>query len=154
MNLPARAEYALRAVIFLANDPGQRMKGDVIAHRTGVPLSFLTEILGELRRAGVVGSRSGRDGGYWLKDDPAHVSLAKVIESVDGAPLLIGGRDPRLSPTTEEDFGLSDLWDALGLMLRGISIADLDRVNLRIRLIETLDPPMDETTHPMGKVGS
>ena len=65
MRISAKVDYAVRAAIELAGaDRGTPLKGDRIAAAQDIPMKFLENILSELRRAGLVGSRRGTDGGY------------------------------------------------------------------------------------------
>lgn len=85
-----KAKYALKALVALARAPDGRPSSirDVAA-RENIPQSFLEQILIELRRAGLVESRRGKDGGYLLAADPATIGLGRVLRIVDGplAPL-------------------------------------------------------------------
>ncbi len=61
--LPKTAEYALRAVVWLATNFGQRQAADTLAERTKVPRRYLNRVLQELVQAGLVTSQSGPGGG-------------------------------------------------------------------------------------------
>ena len=76
MRITAKADYAVRAAVELAAaEPDVPVKGETIARGQGIPRNFLENILTELRRAGIVRSRRGAEGGYWLLEQ---VSLADV----------------------------------------------------------------------------
>src|SRR4051794_36782943 len=76
VRVSAKVDYAVRAAVELAAAPDDTpMKGDRIADAQNVPLKFLENILAELRRAGIVGSQRGAEGGYWLAKKPASVSI-------------------------------------------------------------------------------
>ncbi len=98
MRLTARVDYALRAACALAAaetaDPGTWSTSDEVAEAEGVPHRFLEAILRDLRRAGVVDSRRGQDGGHRLAADPSAVSLADLIRAVDGPLALVRGTRP------------------------------------------------------------
>jgi Rrf2 family protein len=85
-----KARYAFKALIALAGSPSQacRQARD-IAESEQIPQSFLEQILLELRRAGLVASRRGREGGHYLLKDPAAISFGAVLRLIDGpvAPL-------------------------------------------------------------------
>ncbi|HTZ70307.1 MAG TPA: Rrf2 family transcriptional regulator [Acetobacteraceae bacterium] len=84
--LTSRAKYALRATLTLAEhhaDRGWTSAGD-IAESADVPKKFLEAILTQLRDQGLVESRRGPAGGHRLIADPATVSVADVIRSIDG----------------------------------------------------------------------
>ena len=85
-----KARYAFKALIALARgEPRESLQARDIAVRENIPQSFLEQILLDLKRAGLVGSRRGRDGGYFLIKDPKSVSVGQVLRLVDGpvAPL-------------------------------------------------------------------
>lgn len=82
------AEYALRATVFLATRHGQPTSRQDIAGATNVPLDYLLKVLGTLDAAGIVRSKRGPGGGYWLGDDPAEISALDVVEAVDSIPRI------------------------------------------------------------------
>lgn len=85
-----KAKYALKALLALARAPeGRPSSIRDIAGRENIPQSFLEQILIELRRAGLVVSRRGKDGGYLLAGPPDEIGLGRVLRLVDGpvAPL-------------------------------------------------------------------
>jgi Rrf2 family protein len=83
--LPKTAEYALRAVVWLARDPGQAESADRLAAVTQVPRRYLHKVLQELVAHGLVRSSSGPRGGYALEIEPAKLTILDVVNAV--APL-------------------------------------------------------------------
>ena len=69
MRISAKVDYAVRAAIELAAAGGEPIKGEAIADAQDIPLKFLENILGELKHTGIVASRRGAQGGYWLAKD-------------------------------------------------------------------------------------
>src|SRR5919201_4977804 len=91
MHVTAKADYAVRAVIELAGSKqSSPRKGDEVAKAQGIPVSFLENILTQLRSSGIVRSQRGPEGGYWLAQPPEQVNLAQVIRAVEGP--LVGVR--------------------------------------------------------------
>ncbi|MEJ1158658.1 RrF2 family transcriptional regulator [Prosthecomicrobium sp. N25] len=85
-----KARYAFKALIALAREGhGASLQAREISSRESIPQSFLEQILLDLKRAGIVGSRRGREGGYTLIKDPTTVSFGQVLRLIDGpvAPL-------------------------------------------------------------------
>lgn len=85
MQLSRKADYALRAVAFVA----QMKKGDLasigrIAKARGIPREFLAKILKELTRSGILVSFQGVTGGYRLSRAPREVNFLDVIEAMEG----------------------------------------------------------------------
>lgn len=55
-----------------------------ISRRQGIPTKYLDQILGQLRRGGLIDSVRGRDGGYTLATDPCHISVWQIFHTVEG----------------------------------------------------------------------
>ena len=101
MRITARLSYGLDALIDLAA-ADEPVKGDVLAARHGVSVGFLENILAELRRGGVVHSKRGGRGGYWLARPPDEITVADVIRTLDGARAFETSTAPgRLTPVWE-----------------------------------------------------
>lgn len=83
--LPKTAEYALRAVVWLAGKPDHREAAGALAVRTKIPRRYLHKVLQELVQAGLVESQSGPGGGYSLIVPPAKLTILAVVNAV--APL-------------------------------------------------------------------
>ena len=83
--LSQKAQYAFRALTHLVNHYQQ---GPVliseIAGKKHIPLKFLENILLQLKHAGILESKKGKGGGYYLKDSPGKISIASVMRVVDG----------------------------------------------------------------------
>ena len=126
MRVSAKADYAIRAAVELAAAGEGPVKGDRIASAQKIPPNFLENILADLRNAGIVASRRGADGGYWLARPPDKVSLADVIRAVDGPLANVRGvRSDRLEYEGSAE-SLQDVWIAVRASLRGV----LERVTL------------------------
>jgi Rrf2 family protein len=88
--LSQRAKYALKAMLDLAGaPPGQPVQIADIAERQAIPKRFLEQIMLDLKRAGWVDSRRGKQGGYLLVMLPALITIGAIVRQVDGpmAPL-------------------------------------------------------------------
>ena len=83
--LSRKSKYGLKALLLLAQEAG---RGPVLiaelASREGIPKKFLEAILLELKRHGVVQSRKGKGGGYFLRREPADVTFGEVIRVLEG----------------------------------------------------------------------
>jgi Rrf2 family protein len=88
--LSKKAQYAIKALSYLSEryEQGPVLIGE-IAERQHVPLKFLERILLDLNKAGVLSSKKGKGGGYFLAGPPESVSLARVIRIVDGPIALL-----------------------------------------------------------------
>jgi Rrf2 family protein len=84
MQIPRKIEYALRAMIHLADNPGGIARGSVIAREEHIPKYYLEKVIRDLMRRGLVRARRGPGGGYQLARLPESVSFRDVIEAVEG----------------------------------------------------------------------
>ena len=130
MRVSAKVDYALRALAELAAAPGDRLtRADELAAAQGIPANFLENILAELRRAELVSSRRGAEGGYRLAKPAAEVSLADVIRAVEGPIATVRGARPEDVAYEGAAAGLRDVWIELRASMRGVleetSLADL-----------------------------
>ena len=95
VRVTAKVDYALRAVLELAGTaPSTPVKGDVIAEAQGISVNYLENILLELRRAGIVRSQRGAEGGYWLARPADKVTVADIIRAVEGPLANVRGERP------------------------------------------------------------
>lgn len=80
-----RGAYAIRAVLTLAREDGDRVvPARTIARQMDIPVRFLPQVLGDLSRAGIVEARLGRAGGYRLSRPSSRISILEVIEATEG----------------------------------------------------------------------
>lgn len=133
MRLSTKARYAVMATV----DIGQQGGGDTpvsltsIADRQNLPLPYLEQLFAKLRKAGVVKSARGANGGYTLTHSPDETRILDVIKAVDTSlkatrcenESTIGCQDNGQRCTTH------DLWDELGALvqvfLNKVTIADV-----------------------------
>src|SRR4051812_856499 len=129
VRVSAKADYAIRAGVELAAAGEGPLKGDRIAQAQQIPANFLENILSDLRNAGLVSSRRGAEGGYWLARPAAEISLADVIRAVDGPPAHVRGVRSEQVEYVGNAQPLRDVWVAVRASLRsvleGVSLADL-----------------------------
>jgi len=87
VGISAKAEYAVLAVLHLAtNATGTNLiQLEEISEKRKIPREFLVQIMSLLGKSGVVSSKRGVGGGYYLVKKPADILLSHIIESVDGA---------------------------------------------------------------------
>ncbi|MGD0073814.1 MAG: Rrf2 family transcriptional regulator [Candidatus Binataceae bacterium] len=88
MQIPRRIEYALRAMIHLADRPNGIASGIDIAQREQIPKYFLEKVIRDLMRRGLVRSRRGPGGGYQLARPASSISFKDIIEAVEGPIVL------------------------------------------------------------------
>lgn len=87
--LSKKSKYAINALVYLARqtreDAERKVQVAEIAEAQSIPKKFLESILLDLKHNGIVGSKMGRGGGYYLRRDPAEVNLADIHRIFDGA---------------------------------------------------------------------
>ncbi|MDP2131828.1 MAG: Rrf2 family transcriptional regulator [Erythrobacter sp.] len=88
--LSQKTRYAIRAMQHLADHYGEGpIQLAAIAEKQNIPAKFLTVILSELTRYGLVASRRGRDGGYWLVIAPVDITYGDLIRHMRGSLALV-----------------------------------------------------------------
>jgi Rrf2 family protein len=93
--LTKKGKYGLKALVHLSKmPPGQLAFVGDIAAKNNIPKKFLDAILGELRNAGFVQSRKGKEGGYRLAKLPSEIKIGHVVRVLDGplAPIQCASR--------------------------------------------------------------
>src|SRR5512143_158599 len=86
MKLSLRGEYALRALLVLAQSYAEPIvRIQTISDQQNIPKRFLEQILNDLKSAGFVASRRGLAGGYRLARRPDEITLAAVVRHIEGA---------------------------------------------------------------------
>ena len=120
MRVSAKADYAIRAAVELAAAGDGPVKGDRIATAQQIPPNFLENILADLRRAGLVASRRGAEGGYWLARPAHEIALADVIRAVDGPLANVRGIRSEQLDYRGSAQALREVWIAVRASLRGV----------------------------------
>ena len=130
MRISAKADYAVRAAAELAaTDSKDPVKGEQIAHAQSIPIKFLENILVDLRQAGLVESRRGPDGGYWLARPAEEITVADVMRAAEDPLASVRGQKPEELEYVGAAGSLQEVWVALRASLRDVleqvSLADL-----------------------------
>lgn len=129
VHISAKTEYAIRATIELASSaPDGSLTAHAIADAQQIPLRFLLNILADLRRVGLVDSRRGPRGGWWLSRPAEMITIADVVRAVDG-PLVEVAADRGQAGDDRTAASVSNLWVAVRSGIREIleqtTVADL-----------------------------
>jgi Rrf2 family protein len=90
LRVSATVDYALRAAIVLARAHGRPVTVAEIAAQEELPTRFLSATLASMRHSGLLCSRRGGSGGFWLARPPSQISVADLICSVDGTVVDLG----------------------------------------------------------------
>lgn len=83
--LSKKCKYAVHALVHMARDPKEKFLIKDISDACCIPKKFLEAILLDLKRAGILGSKQGKGGGYFLRRETSEVNLAEVVRLFDGA---------------------------------------------------------------------
>jgi Rrf2 family protein len=144
VRISAKVDYAVRAAVELAAAKDETVKGDVIAEAQEIPLKFLENILGELKHHGIVNSRRGAQGGYWLAKPAGEVSLADVVRAVEGPLASIRGEGAESLSYRGAAKPLQDVWVAVRANLRAVmeevTLADVVSGKLPDQVRELSEP--------------
>ncbi len=129
MYISAKVDYAVRALCTLADADGRPVTAEAMARSQGLPAKFLESILNDMRRAGLLLSQRGADGGYRLARPAEAITVAEVIRPLDGPLAEVRGLRPEAASYEGSAARLQDVWVAVRASLRSVleqvSIADI-----------------------------
>ncbi len=80
-----KCKYAIHALVYMGKDPEEKFLIKDVSVACRIPKKFLEAILLDLKRAGILGSKQGKGGGYFMRRVPREVNLAEVVRLFDGA---------------------------------------------------------------------
>ncbi|QPQ54410.1 Rrf2 family transcriptional regulator [Allosphingosinicella flava] len=84
--LSQRTRYTIRALLHLADRHGAGpVRLSEIAAAQNIPPKFLTVMMSQMTRAGLISSRRGREGGYWLARPPSEISYGEIVRLTRGS---------------------------------------------------------------------
>lgn len=155
MRISERVDNAVRAMGELAVGDGESVKAESISTRQGISLKYLLDILRDLKRAELVRSKRGPDGGFTLSRPAAEISLADVFRAVDGP--LADVHDESLRgleyPAPAEQLPL--VWMAirgsLRRVLETVTVEDLVTGRLPAAVVEIADEYRAATEERYGR---
>ena len=135
MMFSTRAEYGVRVMVDLARRGGaEPVPLAEIAAGEGLPLAYLEHLVARLRRAELIESRRGAHGGYLLAREPSQITMAEVVEALEGsiAPMECIANSPdgtvRCSRESDPDYVCTTklLWTRV----RGAIVSTLEQTTL------------------------
>jgi Rrf2 family protein len=140
MRVTAKVDYAVRAAIELASlEPDVPVKGDQVALAQDIPIKYLENILAEMQRSGLVRSRRGARGGYWLAKPSDEITVADIIRAIEGPLANVQGVQPQSVTFTGTAQPLQRMWVCVRASLRGV----LEHVTLADLVAGDLPPEVD-----------
>ena len=145
MQISAKSDYAVRALLHLAAHEPELVKVDTIVREQGLPRKFVEAILGQLRRAQLVRSQRGADGGYGLARPADQITLGAVIRAVDGPLAEVRGLRPHETTYDGVATHLPEVWIAVRAALRAVldatTLAQVLSGELPVAVRRLLDEP-------------
>jgi len=135
--LTKKSKYGLKALLILAQHAGQGpMLVTELAERERIPKKFLEAILLDLKRHGLLQSKRGKGGGYFLRRDPDEITVGQVVRLLDGPLALVPCASQtaymRCDDCVDEDacairWAMKQVRDATAKILDNTTLAALNR---------------------------
>jgi Rrf2 family protein len=151
--ISAKVDYATRVLLTLAASNGAPIRGETLATEQGLPVRFVENTLVELRRAGLVTSHRGADGGYRLGRPASEISIADVIRTLEGPLAEVHGLRPDQRSYDGPAEHLQDVWVALRASMRAVlETVTLDQVvknKLPARVAKMVSDPDSWVARPL-----
>ena len=116
MKLSTKGRYGIRALIDISvYSDGEHISLNSIADRQGISENYLEQVFSALRKAGIVKSVKGAQGGYILADRPGNITVGKILRVLEGELSIVSERTDSSEP---EDKSISNLlqvmvWDKI-----------------------------------------
>jgi Rrf2 family protein len=153
VNLSARADYAVRSMLVLAAvTDGRPLRGAAIAAAQNMPPKYVEQILVDLRRAGLVMSQRGSEGGFRLARPAREITIADVLRATEGPLAGVRGLRPEELDYEGDAAALRDVWLAVRVSLRSVvEHVTLDQVvlgKLPARIARLANDPEATETRP------
>lgn len=138
MQVSAKMDYAVRAMIQLAATAEGRLSRDAIADAEDIPARYLEDILGRLRQGGLVTAARGASGGFSLARPPDSITVADIWRVVDGPLTLVQGRRPEAVTYEPPSQHLQELWVGVRAAVRTV----MESVTLQHLITGELPPDL------------
>jgi Rrf2 family protein len=131
MRISSKGDYGLRALFDLAQRYGEGpVQSDDIATRQGVPVNYLNQLLIIMRRAGLIESIRGPQGGHLLARAPEEITLLEILTVLEGQFIASeGGRDDLRPAQLDDNEIINKVWNEIRVTLEerlsSITLEDL-----------------------------
>lgn len=122
------AEYALRAMVYLAQEPERPHTNQQIARVTRVPIGYLAKVMQSLSKAGLIISRRGLGGGFALARPAEEITIYEVVQAVDpiaritSCPLKLQAHREKLCPLHQR---LDNAWELVEQSFRSTTLSEI-----------------------------
>ena len=130
MRVSMKVDYGVRALVDLAQHYGEGpVQTSQIAARQSVPEPYLDQLLGTLRKAGLIRSRRGPQGGHYLAKEPTQISVGAIVDTLEGLSPPIDCIDGTMECPIAGNCSQQDIWRHIDKIthdfLHATSIAEL-----------------------------
>jgi len=147
MRLSTQSRYGVRAIFDIAyNSEGLETQVKDISRRQGISQRYLEQIFQKLKRAGIVGSKRGPSGGYFLSKKPEDITVGEVVRVTEGGlvPVLCVNPEDSTKPCERSGECVTQvIWDEAGKRLRdyfdSVTIRDLCQLAKELGINKDLD---------------
>lgn len=120
LRLSTRGQYGVRAMFEIARGyPDRPVTIKEISEKQDVSVAYLEQILGRLRRSGIIRSVRGPGGGYLLNKGPDQISIASILSELEGPMAITSCLDPDEGCVRVDRCVTHLLWKALGEQMEG-----------------------------------
>ena len=146
MKVSKRATYGIMVAVDLAIYAHETpIQARAIARRHGIPIRFLEQVLHAMKKAGLVESQRGAQGGYLLMHEPTAMSIADIFEALEGPVLhrLSVDQRTRNRHATKPELLLDDVWEQVQQAERKVlENVTVEQLAMRLRTIDAQRNPM------------
>jgi Rrf2 family transcriptional regulator, iron-sulfur cluster assembly transcription factor len=147
MKLSTQSRYGVRAIFDIAfNSEGLETQVKAISRRQGISQRYLEQIFQKLKRAGIVGSKRGPSGGYFLSKKPEDITVGEIIRVTEGGitPVLCVNPEDSSQPCERSGECVTQIvWNEAGKRLKeyfdSVTIKDLCKLAKEMGLKKDLD---------------
>lgn len=115
MKVSTKGRYGLRSMIDLAvHSAGGHVALGSIAERQNISLNYLEQVFSTLRKAGLVKSVKGAQGGYILGDDPSNITIGRILRALEGELSLVEDLDSKTHHDSRLQYCIKvNVWDKM-----------------------------------------
>ncbi len=146
MKVSKRATYGIMVAVDLAIHATEApIQARAIARRHGIPIRFLEQVLHAMKKAGIVESQRGAQGGYLLTREPKAMSIADIFEALEGPVFHRSfiGQPSRDRHVTKPELLLGDVWEQVQEAERKVlENVTVEHLATRLRTIDAQRNPM------------
>jgi len=147
MRLSTQSRYGVRAIFDIAyHSEGLETQVKDISRRQGISPRYLEQIFQKLKKAGIIGSKRGPSGGYFLSKKPEDITVGEIIRVTEGGikPVLCVNSEDSTKPCERSGECVTQIiWDEAGKRLKdyfdSVTIRDLCRLANEMGIIKYLD---------------